>query len=247
MILWQEYCLYFRGAVMVYHTLTVNNEFFCVGGIHMMTDSKCLSKEGHNPLAHTWPEDVLAMLIGTSFIGFGMAMFGQAGLLTGSTAGVAFLLHYQFGQPFGLWFFLINLPFYWLAVRQMGWTFTLRTFIAVSLVSVFAGLHQTFLPFEGELNPYYTGLLGGLLIGMGLIALFRHKASVGGINILTLYLQQRYAIRAGKVQFGVDLLVLLSSLFMVSLPALIGSLIGAAALSLVIGFYHRPDRYIAMH
>ena len=39
--------------------------------------------------------------------------------------------------------------------------------------------------------------------------------------------------------------ILLASVLLCSLPQLIGSLIGAAAMSLVIGFYHRPDRYIA--
>ena len=210
----------------------------------MTSESKCL-ESGRNPLAHTWAEDLLAFLIGTSFIGLGMAMFAQAGLLTGGTAGIAFLLHYYSGASFGWLFFLINLPFYWLALRQMGRAFTLRTFVAVGLVSLFSSLHRTLFPFAGSLNPYYTGLLGGLLIGMGLIALFRHKASVGGVNILALYVQQRYGMRAGKLQFGFDLLVMAGALLVAGWPQLLGSLIGAAAMSLVIGFYHRPDRYIA--
>ena len=57
----------------------------------MTTDTTRLTS-GHNPLAHSRAEDLLAILIGTSFIGFGMAMFVQAGLLTGGTAGIAFLL-----------------------------------------------------------------------------------------------------------------------------------------------------------
>ena len=210
----------------------------------MTTDSKSLTS-GHNPLAHTRAEDLLAFLIGTSFIGFGMAMFVQAGLLTGGTAGIAFLLHYQGLAPFGWLFFLINLPFYWLALRHMGAAFTVRTFVCVALVSLLSVECRELFPFAGPLNPYSTGLLGGLLIGMGLIALFRHKASVGGINILALYVQQRYGLRAGKLQFGIDLLILLASVLLCSLPQLLGSLIGAAAMSLVIGFYHRPDRYIA--
>ncbi|KMJ52138.1 membrane protein [Vogesella sp. EB] len=210
----------------------------------MTTDTTRLTS-GHNPLAHSRAEDLLAILIGTTFIGFGMAMFVQAGLLTGGTAGIAFLLHYQGLAPFGWLFFLINLPFYLLALRHMGAAFTVRTFVCVALVSLLSTQCRELFPFAGTLNPYSTGLLGGLLLGMGLIALFRHKASVGGINILALYVQQRYGLRAGKLQFGIDLLILLASLLLCSLPQLIGSLIGAAAMSLVIGFYHRPDRYIA--
>ena len=44
------------------------------------------------PPVHTLIEDILAILIGTLFVSFGIAMFKQAGLLTGSTAGLAFLI-----------------------------------------------------------------------------------------------------------------------------------------------------------
>jgi len=64
------------------------------------------------------------------------------------------------------------------------------------------------------------------------------------VNILALFLQDRYGIRAGKLQLGVDLVILLASLFLVSVPALLGSILGAAALNMVIAMNHRPDRYI---
>ena len=53
-------------------------------------------------------------------------MFGHTGLLTGGTAGVAFLIHYATGWNFGLVFFAINLPFYGLAWKRMGKRFTLQ-------------------------------------------------------------------------------------------------------------------------
>src|SRR3989475_4336324 len=56
-----------------------------------------------------------------------MMMFAQAGLLTGSTAGLAFVLHYATGWPFGLVFFAINIPFYWFAWTRVGRTFTVKT------------------------------------------------------------------------------------------------------------------------
>ncbi|VCZ85945.1 hypothetical protein BANRA_00017 [Klebsiella pneumoniae] len=37
---------------------------------------------------------------------------------------MAFLIHYATHLPFGVVFFVINLPFYWLSVRRMGAAFT---------------------------------------------------------------------------------------------------------------------------
>ena len=75
--------------------------------------------------------------------------------------------------------------------------------------------------------------------------LFRHKASLGGINILALYLQDRIGLRAGKLQMVVDVLVVLGSLYLVSLPILLASIAGAVALNLIIAMNHRPHRYSA--
>lgn len=197
------------------------------------------------PPTHSLFEDILALLIGALFVSLGIAMFNQAGLLTGGTAGLAFLIHYSSGIPFGTVFFVINLPFYFLAVRRMGWRFTIKTFCAVALVSVFSGLHPQFVHFSA-LTPFYVAVIGGFLMGTGFIVLFRHQASLGGVNILSLYLQDKYGIRAGKLQMGIDIVIVLASLLVVDLTALLASMLGAVALNLVIMLNHRPGRYMAV-
>ncbi len=192
---------------------------------------------------HSLVEDALAILFGTLLVSFGIIMLKQAGALTGSTAGIAFLISYVTPLSFGSAFFLINLPFYWLAVRQMGWEFTLKTFSAVGLVSLFTHLHPLFIHFS-QLNPFYAALFGNIVMGMGFIVLFRHKASLGGINILALWLQKRIGLRAGKLQMGVDTCVVLASLWVVSLPMLLASVGGAIILNLIIAMNHRPGRYM---
>ncbi|MCG8707415.1 MULTISPECIES: YitT family protein [unclassified Brenneria] len=193
-------------------------------------------------LSHSLLEDVLAILIGTLMVSFGVVLLRQSGALTGGTAGMAFLLHYLTHISFGTAFFLLNLPFYYLAIRRMGWKFTIKTFCAVALVSLFSDLHPLFIHMD-KLNPFYATLFGSVIMGLGFIVLFRHKASLGGVNILALYLQDRYGIRAGKLQMGVDIVIVLASLFVVSIPMLIASILGATILNLIIAMNHRPGRY----
>ncbi len=52
-------------------------------------------------LKHTPLEDVLALLIGSLMVSFGIILLRQSGALTGGTAGVAFLLHYITHISFG--------------------------------------------------------------------------------------------------------------------------------------------------
>jgi uncharacterized membrane-anchored protein YitT (DUF2179 family) len=81
---------------------------------------------------------------------------------------------------------------------------------------------------------------------MGMLALFRHRASVGGVGVLALYLQDTFKWRAGLVQLAIDLVILLIAFFVISPITVICSVIGAAALNFFIAINHRTDRYIAM-
>ena len=194
---------------------------------------------------HTAFEDAQAIVTGALFIALGVAMFAQAGLLTGGTAGLAFLVHYATGWRFGVVFFVINLPFYFLALRAMGWTFTVKTFCAIAALSLFSELMPLVLRFD-FLQPVYAGVMGGFLIGAGLLMLFRHNASLGGINILALFLQQRRGWRAGKVQMAIGCLIVAAAFAWVEPQRIAISVLGAIALNLVVAVNHKPGRYLGV-
>ncbi len=194
---------------------------------------------------HSNFEDAQALFTGTLFVALGVALFKQVGMLTGGTVGIAFLLHYASGLSFGALFFCINLPFYWLAYKRMGLPFTLKTISAVSLMAVLAELLPRWLKFA-ELNPWFAAVAGGLLIGAGMLILFRHRASLGGLNVVVLYLQDKYGWRAGYVQAGLDLVILLCGLAFVP-PGRIGlSIVGMLAINAALAINHRPGRYMAV-
>lgn len=201
---------------------------------------------GHTPLQqHSLFDDLQALLTGTLLVSLGVAMLGKAQLITGGTVGIAFLLHYLTGLSFGKLFFAINVPFYFLAVKKMGWKFTLKTFSAVFLLSALSEMLPLVFSMEA-VNRLYGATMGGLLCGVGLLVLFRHRASLGGINVLVLYLQERYGLRAGLVQFGLDTAILMLSIPLISLTSVAISLLGAAMLNLTLAINHKPGRYMAI-
>ena len=193
---------------------------------------------------HSLLEDVFALVIGTLMVSFGLSLLTASGAVTGGVAGIAILLSYVSAWPFGVWFVLINAPFFLLALLRMGWQFTVKTIITVVLVSLFSGLHPAMLDL-GSIQPVYGVLFGSAVTGVGFIVLFRHRASVGGISILCLFLQDRFGWRAGYVQMGFDAVIVLSSVFVVPLPLLALSFAGAVVMNLVIALNHRPHRYLA--
>lgn len=196
-------------------------------------------------LRHTAIEDAIAFVSATVLVALGVALFENAGLMTGGTAGLALLLSYRTSLGFGPAFLLVNLPFFLLAVFRMGWRFTLKTVAAVTLLSAVSELQRPLLDL-GSASPGYAAPVGGLLVGVGLLILFRHRGSLGGFNVLALYLQERLGWRAGWTQLGLDAAVLLLSLLAIP-PAIVAiSLIGALTLNLTLAINHRPGRYVGM-
>lgn len=202
--------------------------------------------DGLSPSAqkHTFAEDLQALVAGTMLVSLGVALMSKAGLVAGGIAGLCLLLHYATGVGFGVIFLLLSLPFYYFAYRKLGAQFTLKTFGAVLLFSAMGELLPWALRLE-SVSPLYASVMGGVLAGAGLLMLFRHRASLGGFNILALYLQERFGWRAGLVQLAIDAVIFAVSLRVLPLPAWLYSLLCAAVLNLTIAVNHRPGRYLA--
>jgi uncharacterized membrane-anchored protein YitT (DUF2179 family) len=192
---------------------------------------------------HSLLEDMQGIVAGAMLAALGVVMLQAAQLLIGGTAGLGFLVRYATDLSFGLVFFTINLPFYWIAYKRLGLVFTVKTFAAVAVTSVLTEITPRLITFE-HLDPIAAALFGGLLIGCGMLILFRHRASLGGFGILALYLQDRFGWRAGFVQLGLDCVVLVLSFFLASPFVIACSVLAAVTLNLTLAINHRTDRYI---
>ena len=194
-------------------------------------------------LAHGRVEDIFGLLSGTFVASLGIYLLHTAHGVTGGTAGLSLLISYGSGWSFSLVYVLVNLPFLVLAQRRKGWDFTLRTLISIALVSLFALIHPLAMP-ETHLNGPYAVVVGNLLAGVGMLILFRHRSSLGGLNTVALLAQERFGWRAGYVQLALDGTIIVASLSIVA-PAVVAlSAGGAVVLNLVLALNHRPGRYL---
>ena len=192
---------------------------------------------------HSLFEDAQALLVAPMFVAFAVLLFQHAGLLTGGTVGLAFLVHYLTGWSMGWVVFALNLPFYVFAWRAMGGVFTAKTFISVALLSGYTALLPQVIAIQ-SVDRLFAAVMGGFLIGVGLLMIIRHKASLGGLGVMALYLQNTRGWRAGKVQMALDVAILAVGLFIRD-PLSVGlSVVGALALNLVLAVNHKQGRYL---
>ena len=186
---------------------------------------------------HRW----LSILEGCLLVALGLHILNSSGLLISGTAGVGMILLRLTDLSFGQLFFLLNLPFYILAWYTLGRAFTMRTFVSVSLLSILTELMKEYVYLS--IHPALSGALGGLLVGFGLIILFRHNASLGGLNILSVYLERRFSIHASRTTLVADILVLVAAIAFLDIGHLVYSLLAFLLLSSVVGRYHRPPKW----
>jgi uncharacterized membrane-anchored protein YitT (DUF2179 family) len=191
---------------------------------------------------HSRSEDVYAIIVGCVMIALGLALLRAAGLVTGGIAGVALLVSYLVPLPTGVLFTLLNIPFFLFAKRAMGTRFMVRT-IAVNMgIALFSTMARYGFRIV-EVHPAFAAIAGGTVIGMGILALARHDAGVGGTGVVTLWLQRTRGWNAGRTQIAIDLAILAVSFAVVAPVQVAWSALSAAAISGILIAWHRPGRY----
>ncbi|AMO24765.1 YitT family protein [Ramlibacter solisilvae] len=192
---------------------------------------------------HKLHDDLQAMLTGTLLAAFGIVLFNEGGLLAGGTVGLSLLLNYSTGLELSLSFVLANAPFYALACWRMGREFTFKTITCVSLTALFVHVLPRVMVFS-HVSPLAAAVFGGLLVGVGILVLFRHTASLGGLNVLVLYAHKRWGASPGRLQLALDAAILLGgALALGDFRRLLPSILAVTVLNMVLAFNHRPGRY----
>ncbi|MEM6939287.1 MAG: YitT family protein [Pseudomonadota bacterium] len=196
------------------------------------------------PTEHSLLDDLQGLSLGVFMCGMGVHFLTTAGLITGQTAGIAVILSYVTGYSFGLCFFAVNLPFYVFAWQRLGPAFTIKSLICVTLLSVVTDALPLAVRFE-HLSPEVAAVSFGAMVGIGMIAMFRHNGSLGGVGVIALIVQDKTGFRAGWVQLIADAIIFSVALALFQWEIVAISLVGAVVLNLIIAINHRRDRYIA--
>lgn len=196
------------------------------------------------PEKHSLVEDAQGFGLGVFLCALALQFLTHAGLITGQTAGIAVIVSYLTGYSFGIVFFLINLPFYALAWWRLGPQFTIKSLISVTALSGLTLILPDQLAFTTLTTPM-AAVTFGALTGVGLLVIFRHNGSLGGLGVVALIVQDKTGFRAGYVQLCADAVIFAVALALFPAAIVIWSLLGAVVLNLIIAINHRRDRYIA--
>ena len=194
---------------------------------------------------HRLHEDAAALVLGTFLVSLGLALYGEARIVTSGLAGLALLMGYVTPWDPGTLFLALNLPFLAFGLRRMGWKVLARTVVAIAAISLLTRYTPQWLGLV-HVSPIYAMLMGGILLGMGALALVRHRTGLGGVNLVAMDLQERRGWRAGYVQLAFDGLVMLGACFVLEWQQVALSMAGALVLNLILAMNHKPGRYLGV-
>jgi len=192
---------------------------------------------------YTLFEDLQGLVIASAQAALGLHLLRAAGLVTGGTAGLALILSYVTHWSFGAIFFVINIPFYGFAYYARGMVFCIKSLMTVTFVSLMAEALKPLVQISA-INPAAAAVLFGVSTGVGLLGLFRHSGSLGGVSIVAVILQDKFGFKAGWTQTIHDLILFAVALTIMPWHQVAWSLLGAVVLNVVIAFNHRRDWYI---
>jgi len=140
--------------------------------------------------------------------------------LSGGLTGLALIAHYLLEDlNVGLTYFVLNIPLLLLGWFYVSKRFAVYSVLGIVVFSVAAGtLRVSPPPLQ---DPMLAALLAGVVCGAGSGIILRSSGSAGGMDILAIYLNQRWGFRPGSTIFASNALILVGGAFLFQLePAL---------------------------
>ncbi len=147
--------------------------------------------------------------------------------------GIAALLNYTMGIPLPVVVGVANLALLAWAWRGLSPRVALWTAFSVILLTILMRLMDD-IPFAHTDQRLLIALIGGAIKGYGIGLVFRAGVTLGGLDMIVLYLQKKYGIEVGKYSFYINMCIIGASAYFVGVENAMLGLVGVYASSLTI-------------
>lgn len=145
----------------------------------------------------------LGVALGAMIVGLSLnALIIPNRIADGGVTGVAIILHYLYQWPVSWVVFLLNVPLFLIGLKMVGRKFLILSVFGVVFFSLSVQLtaQVPILTHDRLLAVIFGGVLSG--VGMGII--FRSRGSLGGTDILAVFLSRTTPFSVGQILLGID-------------------------------------------
>lgn len=160
--------------------------------------------------------DYLMIALGMILYGIGWTVFLLPNdITTGGVPGIASIVFWATGFPVQYTYFLINAVLLMLALKILGFKFSIKTIFAVFTLTFFLSLIQELTAGMHLLQdqPFMACVLGASFCGSGIGIAFSSNCSTGGTDIIAAIINKYRDITLGRVMMICDMIIITSSYF----------------------------------
>lgn len=148
--------------------------------------------------------DYILLVVGSLLVGISVGLILlPTKLTTGGFSGIATILYYVFKIPANLGLILLNIPFFIISWKVLGFKYSYRSLIGM----VFCSVGITIGEWCGALTTDFmlAALYGGVLSGVGIALTYRAGGSTGGTDLVAKLLHvKRPYMNLGEILLIVD-------------------------------------------
>ena len=154
---------------------------------------------------------ITSIAIGSIIAAYGVQGFiVPSGLGGGGVGGIALLFYYTLKLPIGLMTFLLNIPLFVLAWREVNKKFVFKTIWGLALFSLALDLFKYLQPIAN--NDIFLGALyGGVISGISSSIIFHFGGSLGGTDIVSKVIQRKYGVPMGTSALAINGVIIMIS------------------------------------
>jgi uncharacterized membrane-anchored protein YitT (DUF2179 family) len=176
----------------------------------------------------------LAVIFGCAAYSLGVMSFTVPFQFPDSgVTGIAILINYSVGISLPLLVGAANVGLLIWAWRELSVRMVLWTIFSVVLITVMMKLMEN-MPFAHTDQRLLIALIGGAIKGYGGGLVLHTGASMGGLDIVSLYIQKKYGMEIGKFSFYINMFIIGISTFIVGIENAMLGLVSVFASSILI-------------
>lgn len=167
-------------------------------------------------------KDFLAINLGLALYALGWAVFLLPyHITTGALTGICAIIYYVTSFPMSYSLIMANGVLLLMALKQLGWKFTLKTAYAVFALSTYLELGQKLITDDagnliqilGEGQDTMACIIGAIFNGIGIGVVFLAGGSTGGTDIIAAVINKYKNVSLGRVILFMDFFIIGSCLF----------------------------------
>ena len=156
----------------------------------------------------TFIKDTFSVLIGIAFATIGLEFFiVPNNLLDGGVTGISLLLHFITKLDVSIFIFLINIPFIIMGYKQVGRLFAIKTFLAITTLSIVLVIMHAFHPSAVTKEPILIAVFGGIALGAGIGFAMRGGCVLDGTEVFALFLTRKTSMQVGEIILIINVII----------------------------------------